>query len=93
VEQISEPSSIGWYNILSRSRGVTIDGVCEWVYYHLYTQLGPTSNYSAIADLHTLQITRAHAKSSPFAFTSRFLVTAPNKRYFSASVPTSFTVG
>jgi hypothetical protein len=29
---------------------------------HLYTQLGTTSNYSAIANLHTLQITTAFAK-------------------------------
>jgi hypothetical protein len=29
---------------------------------HLYTQLGTTSNYSAITDLHTLRITTAEAK-------------------------------
>jgi hypothetical protein len=31
---------------------------------HFYTQLGTTSNYSTIANPHTLQITTAHAKSS-----------------------------
>jgi hypothetical protein len=42
----------------------------------LLTQLGLTSNYSAIADLHTLQITAANTKSSPArsAFNSRFVV-------------------
>jgi hypothetical protein len=41
-------------------------------------QLGTTSNCSAIANLRTLQITRAHAKSFPVCcvFTSRTLVTA-----------------
>jgi hypothetical protein len=42
---------------------------------HLYTQLGTTNNFGAIADLHTLQVTRARANSSQSAFTSRFLVT------------------
>jgi hypothetical protein len=37
-----------------------------------------TSNYSAIANQHTLRITRAHAKFSRSAFTSRFLVTDLN---------------
>jgi hypothetical protein len=47
---------------------------------HLYTQLGTTSIYSAIATLHTLQITTTHAKSFPacYVFTSRSLVTASN---------------
>jgi hypothetical protein len=46
-----------------------------------------TLNYSAIADLHNLQITTAHAKSLPFCsvFTSRSLVTAFNTGDFSAS--------
>jgi hypothetical protein len=39
-----------------------------------YTRLRTTSTYNAIADLHTLQITRAHVKSSQSAFTSHFLV-------------------
>jgi hypothetical protein len=30
---------------------------------HFNTQLVITPNYSAIADFHTLQVTRAHAKS------------------------------
>jgi hypothetical protein len=48
---------------LSRFR-VTIDGVWigEWIYYDLYTPLGTASNYSAIANLHTLEITVAPAK-------------------------------
>jgi hypothetical protein len=53
---------------------------------HLYTPLATTSNYSAIANKHTLLITTAHAKSSQFAFTSRFLVTNLNNEGFSASV-------
>jgi hypothetical protein len=43
-------------------------------------------NYSIIANLHTLQITRAHAKSSQSAFTSRFLITDLNNGDSSASV-------
>jgi hypothetical protein len=42
---------------------------------HLYTQLVTTSNDSTIANLYTLQITRAHDKYSQSFFTSRFLVT------------------
>jgi hypothetical protein len=43
------------------------------------TQLVITRNYSALADLHALQITTAHAKSFPTrsVFTSGCLVTAP----------------
>jgi hypothetical protein len=45
----------------------------------LYTRLGTTSNYIAIADLHTLQIMTAHAKpQSLIVFPSRCLVTALN---------------
>jgi hypothetical protein len=51
---------------------------------HLYTRLGTTSTYNAVADLHTLQISRAHAKSSQSAFTSRFLVTDLNNGDYSA---------
>jgi hypothetical protein len=45
-----------------------------------YTRLGTTSNYSAIANLHTLQFTDANTKSSPACtvFNSRFLVTDVN---------------
>jgi hypothetical protein len=54
---------------------------------HLYTKLGTTSNYNAIADLHTLQINTAHAKSFPACcvFTNHSLVTASNSGYSSAS--------
>jgi hypothetical protein len=60
---------------------------------HLYTLLGTTCNCNAIAKLSTLQITRAHAKSSQFAFTSRFLVTDLNNENSSASVLTSLLSG
>jgi hypothetical protein len=43
-----------------------------------HLQIITTSNYSAIANLHNLQITIAHAKSSQSTFTSRFLITDPN---------------
>jgi hypothetical protein len=51
------------------------------------TQLGNTSNYSAIADLHTSQITAANTKSSPArsVFNIRFLVTDVNSGDSSAS--------
>jgi hypothetical protein len=54
---------------------------------HLYTRLGTTSTYNAIADLITLQITTAHAKpfAACFAFTSRFLATVSNSGDSSAS--------
>jgi hypothetical protein len=54
---------------------------------HLYIQLGTTGYYSAIADLHTSQITTAHAKFSPACcvFTSRSLLTASNSGDSSAS--------
>jgi hypothetical protein len=47
---------------------------------HFITRLGTTSNYSAIASLHTLQITAENTKSSSACniFTSRLLVTASN---------------
>jgi hypothetical protein len=47
---------------------------------HLRTQLGTTSNYSAVANVRTLQITTAHAKYYPTCYvsTGRFLVTASN---------------
>jgi hypothetical protein len=53
---------------------------------HLYTQLVTTSTYTAITSLHTLQITKAQAKSSQSAFTSCFLVTDLNNGDYSASV-------
>jgi hypothetical protein len=53
----------------------------------LYTRLGTTSNYSAIADLHSLQITVAHAKPQLFiVVSSRCLVTALNSGDSSVSV-------
>jgi hypothetical protein len=51
---------------------------------HFHTRLVTTLNYSAIGDLHTLQITVAHAKS---AFSSRFPVTDLNNGH-SSTVPT-----
>jgi hypothetical protein len=73
-------------HILSRV-GVTVGGVWfDGVIAHLYTRLGTTNNYSAIAELHNLQLTREHAKSSQSAFTSRFLVTDLNNGDSSASV-------
>jgi hypothetical protein len=55
--------------------------------HHFNTQLLITLNYSAIADFHTLQITRAHAMSfrNLSVFNSNCLVTASNKGYSSAS--------
>jgi hypothetical protein len=55
----------------------------DWILDLLTTQyapLGTTSNYSAIAKLHTLQITTALAKFSPacYVFTSHSLATASN---------------
>jgi hypothetical protein len=53
---------------------VTIEGF--WIGFNdtLYTSLGTTGNYSAIADLHTLQFTVTHALGFS-AFTSRILAT------------------
>jgi hypothetical protein len=54
---------------------------------NLYTQLGNTSNYSVIANFHTLQITTACAKPFPacYILTNRSLTTASNSGYSSAS--------
>jgi hypothetical protein len=54
---------------------------------HLCTPLGTTSHYSAIADLHTLQVTTAPAKSFParYVLTSRSLATVSNSGGSSAS--------
>jgi hypothetical protein len=54
---------------------------------HLCTPLGSTSNYSAIADFHTLQVTAANTKSSPArsVFNRHFLVTASNSGDSSAA--------
>jgi hypothetical protein len=58
---------------------------------HLYTWLEITSNYSAITNLHTLQITTAHAKFLPACcfFTRRSLVMASDSGYSSASASKS----
>jgi hypothetical protein len=55
---------------------------------HFNIRLVTTSNYSAIADFHTLKNTAAHAKSLPAfsVFTSPSLVTASNSGDSSASV-------
>jgi hypothetical protein len=55
---------------------------------HLNTRLVTTVNYRLIADLHTLQINTAHAKSFPgySVFTNICLVTDSNNGYSSASV-------
>jgi hypothetical protein len=52
---------------------------------HLYTQLETICNYSSIANLHTLQITLNIFQPAVY-FTRRFLVTASNNGYSSASV-------
>jgi hypothetical protein len=67
---------------------VTLDGF--WIEFADYFSTQPviTLNYRAIADFHTLQTITAHAKSFPAfsVFTRRFLVTASNSGYTSASV-------
>jgi hypothetical protein len=70
---------------------VSIDGVRLDIGFidHLYTPLGTTSTYSAIANLHTLQITTASAKSFP----SRSLTTASNSGDSSVSRTHVVTAG
>jgi hypothetical protein len=68
-----------------------LDRSIEFIDY-LYTPLRTTSNYIATANLHTLQ-SLGHAKSSQFAFTSRFLVTDLNNGDSSASMLTSLLSG
>jgi hypothetical protein len=58
-----------------------------------HLQIVTKSNYNAIANLHTLQFTRADATSSQSAFISRFLVTDLNNGDSSASVLTSLLSG
>jgi hypothetical protein len=53
---------------------------------HLYTQIVTTSNYRAMVNFHTLQISKAHTKFSQSAFTSRSLVTDFNIEASTASV-------
>jgi hypothetical protein len=68
---------------------VTIDGVYIsdiGFIDRLYTPLATTRNYSATANIHTLQFTTAHAMAFPaYVFNSRFLVTASNSGDSSAS--------
>jgi hypothetical protein len=63
-----------------------VNGIIE----HL--QIVSTSNYSVIANSHTLHFTTAHTKSSQSVVCSRFLVTAsntidPSTCVFTASCP------
>jgi hypothetical protein len=62
---------------------------------HFNTRLVTTLNYSAIANLLTLKIATAHAKSFPACnvLTSRFLVTAPDSADYSASALTPLPAG
>jgi hypothetical protein len=39
----------------------TCSGLDDWIHYTLYTALGTTDSWSAIADLHTSQFSVAHA--------------------------------
>jgi hypothetical protein len=49
-------------------------GLDDWIYWNIYTVLGTIGNYSAIADLHTLQLTVTHSLDFS-VFTSRILAT------------------
>jgi hypothetical protein len=69
---------------------VTIDGV--WIGDSIYWPL-IDSNYGSIANLPTLHITRAHAKTSQSALTCRFLITDLNDKDSSASVLMSLPAG
>jgi hypothetical protein len=51
-----------------------------------YTHIVTTNNYGSSTNLHTLQITRAHAKSSQSAFTGRFVVTDFNTETITVSL-------
>jgi hypothetical protein len=70
-------------------------GLVTRVIGHLHIRRISASNYSAIANLHTLQITAANTKFSQACsvFSSRFLVTASNSGDTSASAPTSLLSG
>jgi hypothetical protein len=58
-----------------------------------HLQVVTISNDYAIANFHTIQVTRTRAESSQSAFTSRFLVTDLNNVDSSASVLTSLPAG
>jgi hypothetical protein len=72
---------------------VTKDGV--WIIDQFNTRLVNTINYSAIVDLHGLQITTAHAKSFQSAVSSPVvpLATVSNSGYSSASALTYLPAG
>jgi putative lipase involved disintegration of autophagic bodies len=55
-----------YYHVYERLQ--TASGLVIGFIEHLHAQLVNTSNYSTIANVHTLQITRAHAKSYQCAF-------------------------
>jgi hypothetical protein len=70
-----------WYSplILSRFRGCYVTnktgfGLDDWIYWHLIYITRDYRQYSAIADLHTLQFTVTHALEFS-VFTSRILAT------------------
>jgi hypothetical protein len=71
----------------------TIFGLLNRFIDQLHTPLLTTSNYIVIDNLNSLQINTACAKSSQFAFTSRFLVMDHNNEDSSASVFTSLLFG
>jgi D-alanyl-lipoteichoic acid acyltransferase DltB (MBOAT superfamily) len=62
---------------------------------HFTTRLVNASNYNAITDFHTFQITTAHTNPSQSitVSTSRFLVTASNSEGSSTSALTSLHAG
>jgi hypothetical protein len=64
-----------------------------WIEDHFNTPLVTISNYSAIANLHILQIVTAHFEPSQAAVTSSFPVTDLNNGDSSVSVLTSLLPG
>jgi hypothetical protein len=83
-----------WQFILSHV-GVSIHGVWigDSIYWPFKTQLVATLNYSAIANLHVLQITRAFRLVFSTVCTVRFLVTASNNGDSSAASLTLLPAG
>jgi hypothetical protein len=84
-------------SVLSRF-WVTLNWVLDWILDLLTTfntQIIIALNYNAIADVHILQIPRAHAKFFPACseFTSSCLLTVSNNYYSSASVLSFFLNG
>jgi hypothetical protein len=66
-------------------------GLDDWIYCTLYTVLGTTGSYSAIAILHTFQFTVTHALGF-LAFSSRILATALQQSpcHFKSHIKSSF---